>query len=64
MCEGTNFTFHREALSAIDKARSQLVRARSQLGNDHPAYGLLGHMIDHSHEADACFPCAAVYGWD
>lgn len=44
MCEGSNFTSHRNAMAAIAEARSQLAGARVQVGNDHPAYGLLVHM--------------------
>jgi hypothetical protein len=61
MCQGTNYVFHQEALEAIDEARKKLIRARSQLGCDHPAYGLLGHMVDHSYEAEGRFACAADY---
>lgn len=61
MCQGTNFHFHARALGNILAARDMLVSARSELGNDHPAYGLLGHMIDHAHEAEGRFPCRNDY---
>ena len=61
MCQGTNYGFHRRALVAIERARDALTEARSQLGNDHPAYGLIGHMIDRSYEAEGRFPCRNDY---
>lgn len=62
MCQGTiNYHSHRQSLEAINAARVSLIAARYELGCDHPAYGLLGHMIDHAHEAKGRFPCRNDY---
>jgi hypothetical protein len=46
---------HQLSVDKILEARAALTEARYHLGNDHPAYGLLGHMIDHSFEAEGKF---------
>lgn len=46
---------HQLSVDKILEARAALTEARYHLGNDHPAYGLLGHMIDHTFEVERKF---------
>jgi hypothetical protein len=48
-------TDHQHSIDKIGEARAALMEARAHLGNDHPAYGLLGHMIDHTFEVEGRF---------
>lgn len=47
-----------QALADVKAAQKLLASARSQFGNDHPAYDLLKSAIDEAHEAER-----AIQGW-